>query len=144
MILFNSNKKIETAFKNSTLCHIDKGEGEIISQGMMEIFKQLEPFKEKLDYISQKINENPQNVLIIAMFMYPDLSIKEAINKLYEGIKQIDKKFNSLEEKPIKKSIRTKKEIEDIIAQAGLAKTFVAKAYYLKESIKTANECAFF
>ena len=143
MIAFKSNKKIETAFKNATLCYADKNEGEIISEGMLELFKELEPLKDKINYLINKTNEKFEGVFTIASIIYPDLNTKEAIEKFYNDLKKVDEKFEGIEEKPINKNIRTKKEIEDLITKASFAKTIIAKAYYIKEAIR-AEECAIF
>ena len=142
MISFHSNTRLETAFKNSTLCYIEKPEKEIFAEGMLEIYKELEPIKDKIKYIAKKVNEKTYDVIALAMYIYPNKSLKKAVEKLYEDLKLIDEKFIEIEEEPIVKSARTPKSVEEEVAELG--KNKIAKAYYIKEAIKAAKECALF
>jgi len=142
MISFNSNKKLESAFKNATLCHIDKSEKDIIAKGMLEVFDELKPIEEEIGYIGRMINEETYNVVIFAMYLYPGLNLKEAVKKLYKDIKLVEEKFEEIDEEAILKNVRTPKDVEDEVAEFG--KKHIAKTYYLKEVIKAAKECALF
>ena len=142
MISFHSNTRLETAFKNSTLCYIEKPEKDIFAEGIFEIYKELEPVKDKIKYIAEKINEKTHEVITLIMYIYPNKSLKKAVEKLYEDLKLVDEKFIEIEEEHIIKSARTPKSVEDEVAELG--KNKIAKAYYIKEAIKAAKECALF
>jgi len=142
MISFNSNTRLETAFKNSTLCYIEKPEKDIFAEGMLEIYKELEPIKDKIKYIAEKVNEKVYDVIALAMYIYPNKNLKKAIEQLYEDLKLVDEKFAEIEEEPIIKSARTSKDVEDEVVELG--KNKIAKAYYIKEAIKATKECALF
>ena len=146
MLNIKSTKRLERAFKNSKLCHLDKKEGEVIEEAIKQVMEHIEhmDFQKELDFISKLINETYENVIAITGYLYPDISIKEAINRLYEELKTIDEKFNDIELENVIKNFRIKKEIEENISNKGFNKNIIAKVAYLKEAINAIKMCDIF
>jgi len=140
MISFNSNKKLEVAFKNGVLCNMGS-EKKIVGGLMEEFYKENAELEEKISYISQKINEKPYIVIVIAMYIHPDKNLKEAVESLYKEIKLVDDMFQDVNEEDIVKNIRVSPEIEKMTTVFG--KNLVAKTFYLKQAIEAAQKCDF-
>jgi hypothetical protein len=137
MISFKSNKKLEKAFKSNKE---DGKEGELIKAIINNILLPKETL-EKLKYIRDFINEGKfESIITLAMLIYPDKNLKEAINSLYNGIKLIEEKYKDDNEYIIK-YFRTDRGFEEWLKDIGFVKQQISKAAYLKEAIKTVKKC---
>jgi hypothetical protein len=143
MLNIKSTKRLERSFRSSKLCHLDKKEGEVIEEAVKQVMEHID-FQKELEFISTLINEPYENVIAITGYLYPDISIKEAINRLYEELKTIDEKYNDIELENVIKNFRIKKEIEDNISNKGFNKNIIAKVAYLKEAINAIKMCDIF
>jgi hypothetical protein len=143
MLNIKSTKRLERAFKNSKLCHLNKKEGEVIEEAINEVIKHID-FQKELDFISKLINEPYENVIAITGYLYSDISTKEAIKRLYEELKILDEKYNDIELENMIKNFRIKKEVEDSLSNKGFNKNIIAKAAYIKEAINAVKMCDIF
>jgi hypothetical protein len=147
MISFRSNKKLEKAFKTAKICSEFKKEGELAKAMINNILLSLDKDTlEKLKYIRDFVNEGKlESIITLAMLIYPDKSLKEAIDSLYNGIKFIEEKYKDEPNEYIMKNFRTDRGFEEWLKNdVGFVKQQIAKAAYLKEAIEAARECDIF
>jgi len=141
MISFNSNKKLEIAFKNFKICNEEKNEAEIIKKEVKNYIALFKDIKGQLEYINNFLEEKLNNTISIIVYLYPDLSFKEAVKKIYAELKKIDEKYKDIEQKKVVKYFRTKKDFENMLNKEGFNKNLIVKAIYLKNAIEAVNKC---
>jgi hypothetical protein len=147
MISFRSNKKLEKAFKTAKICSAFNKEGELIKAIISNILLSLDKDTlEKLKYIRDFVNEGKiESIIALAMLIYPDKNLKEAVDTLYDGIKFIEEKYKDEPNEYIMKNFRTDRKFEEWLKNdVGFVKQQIAKTAYLKEAIESVRECDFF
>jgi len=144
MISFNSNKKLEIAWKSSKICNEEKNEAEIVKKEVKDYITSFRDIKEQLEYINSFLEEKMNNTISIIIYLYPNLPFKEAVEKIYTELKKIDEKYENIEEEKIVKYFRTDKDFEDMLKEEGFNKNLIAKAIYLKNAIDAVNNCDIF
>ena len=145
MVSFKTNERIDTVFKNMVLCENNKSEKDVISAEILKVIKSMEELEDKINYISHSISEKGENVILIAMLLYPKLNLSKAVNKLYKNIKIIDEKFNKIDnKKSFTKFIRIQKDVKKINEKLNMTKSVAAKIAYIKRIIELIDNCTIF
>jgi len=130
MVSFKTQEGIERAFKTAVAMD-NTTEIQAILKNKDEIIKDFD--FEKIEFIKNYINEKKiANVITIIMLLYPT-SLKEAVDKFYESLKEMERKFGKGKE--FVKYIKT--DTKDIPFENA---SLLLKASYLKEALK-ALEC---
>ena len=138
MFSFKTKKDLDLAFKNIKFCGINKTDEEFISQEIREMLIPFEEDKEKILYLKTQLVLKFKELTCIIAYLYPHLTFKKGIEKLYDEIKIIEEKYKDIEDnKVFVKNIRIRKNpsLKKAIAGLGLNGHLLAKAVYIKKII---------
>jgi hypothetical protein len=148
MIRFKVNKKLETIFNNARLCFkTSKKETktlELLVPVIREKLTEQDDLLNKYKFLSEFLKEDYEIIGFIATMLYPKATLNEAVGYLYYILKDIDSKYNNIDNKDTLKYIRGEKEFEDTITETGFNKNLMVKIAYLKIVIDNFEKCDFF